>query len=82
MYRYIPVSADGQYIIAGTEAAPPPPFGGGGGTNTNGPGQGGGMPAGVVILSVPDLRVRHVWELSGNAGVSSLALTVGALYSC
>ena len=61
------VSADGRYVVAGTEAAPP---GGGGGG-----GSGGGMPAGVAVLNVPDLRVTHLWELSGNAGVAAVALT-------
>ena len=59
LFSALVVAADGDYIIVGTEAAAP----------------GTGLPAGVVVLSVPDLRVLHVWELSGNAGVAALALT-------
>jgi hypothetical protein len=29
----------------------------------------------VVLLEVPSLRVAHVWELPGGAGVSALTLT-------
>ena len=31
--------------------------------------------AGVVLLEVPSLRVAHVWELPGGAGVSAMTLT-------
>ena len=53
------VSSDGKFVVLGTERAS----------------KGDPKPAGVVLLEVPSLRVAHVWELPGGAGVSAMSLT-------
>ena len=53
------VSSDGRFAVLGTESAA----------------AGDAKPAGVALLEVPELRVAHVWELPGGAGVSSMTLT-------
>ena len=53
------VSSDGRFVVLGTERAA----------------AGDPKPAGVALLEVPELRVAHVWELPGGAGVSSMTLT-------
>ena len=53
------VSSDGRFVVLGTERAA----------------TGDPKPAGVALLEVPELRVAHVWELPGGAGVSSMTLT-------
>ena len=53
------VSSDGKFVVLGTERAS----------------KGDPKPAGVVLLEVPSLRVAHVWELPGGAGVSAMTLT-------
>ena len=53
------VSSDGRFAVLGTESAA----------------AGDAKPAGVALLEIPELRVAHVWELPGGAGVSSMTLT-------